>query len=29
MSRMKVRKDELVGAGTGPGPIMDEGKDYL
>ena len=28
MSRMKVRKDELVGAGTGPGPIMDEGKDY-
>ncbi len=28
MSRMKVRKDELVTAGAGPGPILDEGKDY-
>src|SRR5579862_4725615 len=28
MSRMKVRKDELVTAGSGPGPIMDEGRDY-
>jgi preprotein translocase subunit SecA len=29
MSRMKVRKDELVTAGpSGPGPILDEGRDY-
>ncbi len=28
MSRMKVRKDELVAAGSGSGPILDEGKDY-
>ena len=28
MSRMKVRKDELVGAGAGNGPMTDEGKDY-
>src|SRR5450432_2796609 len=28
MSRMKVRKDELVAASSGPGPIMDEGRDY-
>ena len=28
MSKMKVRKDELVTAGAGPGPIMDEGRDY-
>ena len=28
MSRMKIRKDELVTAGAGPGPIVDEGKDY-
>jgi preprotein translocase subunit SecA len=28
MSRMKVRKDELVSAGVGSGPIMDEGRDY-
>jgi preprotein translocase subunit SecA len=28
MSRMKVRKDELVGAGAGSGPVMEDGKDY-
>ena len=28
MSRMKVRKDELVGAGAGSGAIVDEGRDY-
>ncbi len=28
MSKMKVRKDELVTAGAGTGPILDEGKDY-
>ncbi len=28
MSRMKIRKDELVAAGAGSGPIVDEGKDY-
>ena len=28
MSKMKVRKDELVAAGTGNGNIIDEGRDY-
>ena len=28
MSKMKVRKDELVAAGAGNGPITDEGRDY-
>jgi preprotein translocase subunit SecA len=30
MSKMKVRKDELVaaGAGSGPGPVMEGGNDY-
>ena len=28
MRRMKVRKDELVGAGAGSGAIVDEGRDY-
>jgi preprotein translocase subunit SecA len=28
MSKMKIRKDELVGAGSSNGTIMDEGRDY-
>ena len=28
MSKMKVRKDELVAAGSGNGQIVDEGRDY-